>query len=205
MGIIMLSLAIFPMLGIGSFQLFKAEIPGGGTVERMQPRLAETAKMLWKTYIFLTLLEILFLMLGGVDLFDAVCHTFSTVATGGFSPHSESIGYFKSNYVQSVIILFMFLGGINFALHYQLVIGSFSAVVKNPEFRGYCSMIVISILLATWGLIETGTESDAAAAFQKSAFTIVSIHSTTGFVTDDFNLWPNFLQVLILGIMMVGG
>jgi trk/ktr system potassium uptake protein len=205
MGIIMLSLAIFPMLGIGSFQLFKAEIPGGATVERMQPRLAETAKMLWKTYIVLTLLEILFLLLGGVDLFDAVCHTFSTVATGGFSPHSESIGYFKSSYVQSVIILFMFLGGINFALHYQLVIGNLRSVVKNPEFRGYCSMLVICILLATWGLIETGTEPDAGLAFQKSAFTIVSINSTTGFVTDDFNLWPDFLQVLILGIMMVGG
>ncbi|GJL77050.1 MAG: Trk system potassium transporter TrkH [Nitrospinaceae bacterium] len=205
MGIIMLSLAIFPMLGIGSSHLFKAEIPGGSTVERMQPRLAETAKMLWKTYIVLTLLEIMFLLLGGVSLFDAVCHTFSTVATGGFSPHNESVGYFESSYVQSVIILFMFLGGINFALHYQLVTQNFSAVVNNPEFRGYCSMIIICILFATWGLIETATEPDAGKALQKAAFTVVSINSTTGFVTDDFSLWPDFLQVLILGIMIVGG
>ena len=205
MGIIMLSLAIFPMLGIGSFQLFKAEIPGGTTVERIQPRLAEAAKMLWKTYIVLTLLEIMFLMLGGVGMFDAVCHTFSTVATGGFSPHSESIGYFNSNYVESVIILFMFLGGVNFALHYQLVTQNYRAVTQNPEFQGYCAMIIGCILLATWGLIETAAEPDAGKAFQKAAFTIVSISSTTGFVTDDFNQWPDFLQILILGIMIVGG
>lgn len=205
MGIIMLSLAIFPMLGIGSFHLFKAEVPGGATVERMRPRLAETAKMLWKTYIVLTLLEIFFLRLGGVSLFDAVCHTFSTVSTGGFSPHNDSIGHFQSVYIQSVVILFMFLGGINFALHYQLVTRNFRSVVKNPEFRGYCSMIIFCILLATWGLMETSAEPNAGKTFQKAAFTVVSINSTTGFVTDDFNLWPDFLQVLIMGIMMIGG
>ena len=205
MGIIMLSLAIFPMLGIGSFHLFKAEIPGGTTVERMQPRLAETAKMLWKTYIVLTLLEIILLRVGGIGLFDAVCHTFSTVATGGFSPHNESISYFNSRYVESIIILFMFLGGINFVLHYQLVTQNFRAIFKNPEFRGYCSMVIICILIATWGLIETATEPDAGKALQKAAFTVVSISSTTGFVTDDFNQWPDFLRVLIFGIMMVGG
>ena len=205
MGIIMLSLAIFPMLGIGSFQLFKAEIPGGSTVERIQPRLAETAKMLWKTYVVLTLMEIILLQAGGVGIFDAVCHTFSTVATGGFSPHNESISYFNSGYVKSVIILFMFLGGINFVLHYQLVTLNFRAILNNPEFRGYCSLVVIGILIATWGLIATTAEPDAGRAFQKAAFTIVSIQSTTGFVTDDFNQWPDFLRVLIFGIMMVGG
>ena len=205
MGIIMLSLAIFPMLGIGSFHLFKAEIPGGATVERVQPRLAETAKILWKVYLVLTLLEIILLLAGGVGLFDAVCHTFSTVATGGFSPHNESISYFNSRYVESVIILFMFLGGVNFVLHYQLVTRNFRAIFKNPEFRGYCSMVFICILIATWGLIETAAEPDGRKALQKAAFTIVSINSTTGFVTDDFNKWPDFLRVLIFGIMMVGG
>ena len=205
MGIIMLSLAIFPMLGIGSFHLFKAEIPGGTTVERMQPRLAETAKMLWKTYIVLTLLEIILLRVGGIGLYDAVCHTFSTVATGGFSPHNESISYFNSRYVESIIILFMFLGGINFVLHYQFVTRNFRAIFQNPEFRGYCSMVLICILIATWGLIQTDTEPDAGKALQKAAFTVVSISSTTGFVTDDFNQWPDFLRVLIFGMMMVGG
>ncbi len=205
MGIILLSLAIFPILGIGSSQLFKAEIPGGSTVERMQPRLAETAKILWKTYIVLTCLEIVFLYFGGVGLFDAVCHTFSTVATGGFSPHNKSIGYFNSSYVESVVILFMFLGGVNFALHFHLVSRNFSTVFSNPEFRVYCSMIAVCILLVTWGLMETNTKDDPGEAFRSAAFTVMSINTTTGFMTDDFNEWPDFLRVLILGIMMVGG
>ena len=205
MGIILLSLAIFPMLGIGSFHLFKAEIPGGATVERMQPRLAETAKILWKTYIVLTVLEILLLRLGGMSYFDAVCHTFSTVATGGFSPHNGSIGYFNDIYIESVILLFMFLGGVNFALHYQLVTRNPAVVFKNPEFRFYCCMIVAGILIATWGLTKTGAYESANHAFRNAAFTIVSINTTTGFVTDDFNRWPDFLRLSILGVMMIGG
>ena len=134
MGIILLSLAIFPMLGIGSFHLFKAEIPGGSTVEQMQPRLAETAKILWKTYLALTIIEIIALLFAGLDLFDAVCHTFSTVATGGFSPHNGSVGIFDNIYIEAIIILFMFFGGINFALHSQIVRGNFAGVLKNPEF-----------------------------------------------------------------------
>ena len=126
MGIIMLSLAIFPALGIGGFHLFKAEIPGGAAVERAQPRLTETAKILWKVYLALTILQILLMRLGGVDWFDAVCNTFSTVATGGFSPHTISIGAFGSIYIESVVILFMFLGGMNFALHYQAIQGNFA-------------------------------------------------------------------------------
>ena len=110
MGIILLSLAIFPMLGIGSFHLFKAEVPGGTTVEQTQPRLAETAKILWKTYLTLTLIEVLALRFAGLSWFDSVCHTFSTVATGGFSPHNGSISSFNNVYIESIIILFMFLG-----------------------------------------------------------------------------------------------
>jgi len=205
MGIIMLSLAIFPVLGIGSFQLFKAEIPGGSTVQRMQPRLAETAKILWKTYLVLTLLEIIFLWFGGVDLFDAVCHTFSTVSTGGLSTHNQSIAYFESVYVESVIILFMFLGGTNFALHYHLVSRNFNTVFSNPEFRAYCFMILVLILFVTWGLMETNTKEDPAEAFRSAAFTVMSINTTTGFGTDDFNEWPDFLRVLMMAIMFVGG
>lgn len=205
MGIIMLSLAIFPALGIGSFHLFKAEVPGGATVERMQPRLAETAKILWKTYLVLTVLEIFLLRLGGLDYFDAVCHTFSTVATGGFSPHNGSIAALNSLYVETVIIGFMFLGGINFALHYQLVSGNFLVVTKNTELRFYCAMILIGIVLATWGLTVTSPDADLGNSLRRAAFTVVSINTTTGFATDDFNRWPDFLRVMLLGIMMVGG
>ncbi|MAR69103.1 MAG: potassium transporter membrane component TrkH [Nitrospina sp.] len=205
MGIILLSLAIFPMLGIGSFHLFKAEIPGGSTVEQMQPRLAETAKILWKTYLALTVIEITALLFAGLDLFDAVCHTFSTVATGGFSPHNGSVGVFDNIYIEAIIILFMFFGGINFALHSQIVRGNFAGALKNPEFRSYCSILIIGILLVTWGLTRVSPDGHAGEAFRNAAFTVVSIQTTTGFVTDDFNLWPEYLKLLILGIMMVGG
>ena len=205
MGIILLSLAIFPMLGIGSFHLFKAEIPGGSTVEQMQPRLAETAKILWKTYLALTVIEITALLFAGLDLFDAVCHTFSTVATGGFSPHNGSVGVFDNIYIEAIIILFMFFGGINFALHSQIVRGNFAGALKNPEFRSYCSILIIGILLVTWGLTRVSPDGHAGEAFRNAAFTVVSIQTTTGFVTDDFNLWPEYLKLLILGIMMIGG
>tara|TARA_Y100001960_G_scaffold24565_1_gene21680 strand:+ start:1597 stop:3069 length:1473 start_codon:yes stop_codon:yes gene_type:complete len=205
MGIILLSLAIFPMLGIGSFHLFKAEIPGGSTVEQMQPRLAETAKVLWKTYLALTIIEIIALVFAGLNLFDAVCHTFSTVATGGFSPHNGSVGVFKNIYIEAIIILFMFFGGINFALHSQIVRGNFAGALKNPEFRSYCSILIIGILLVTWGLTRVSPDGNAGEAFRNAAFTVVSIQTTTGFVTDDFNLWPEYLKLLILGFMMVGG
>ena len=205
MGIILLSMAIFPALGIGSTHLFRAEVPGGVTVERMQPRLAETAKILWKTYVVLTLFEIILLQLGGVGFFDALCHSLSTVATGGFSTHNTSIGYFNSTYVESISILFMFLGGISFALHYQLVNGNFAVVFKNPELRFYCTMIVIGIAFATWGLTSSRPDLSLDESFRKAAFNIVSINTTSGFVTDDFNVWPNFLKIFMLVIMMVGG
>ncbi len=205
MGIVLLSLAIFPMLGIGSFHLFKAEIPGGSTVEQTQPRLAETAKILWKTYLVLTLIEILALRFAGLGWFDSVCHTFSTVATGGFSPHNGNIGDLNSVYIESIIILFMFLGGINFALHFQLVRRNFATIFKNPEFQAYCALILVGILFATWGLTRVSQNGDVGQAFRSAAFTVVSINTTTGFVTDDFNIWPEYLKLFLVAIMMVGG
>ena len=205
MGIILLSLAIFPMLGIGSFHLFKAEIPGGSTVEQTQPRLAETAKILWKTYLTLTLIEVFALRFAGLSWFDSVCHTFSTVATGGFSPHNGSIGALGNVYIESIIILFMFLGGINFALHFQLVRRNFSVIFKNPEFRAYCALVFLGVLFVTWGLTQESVTDDAGKAFRSAAFTVVSINTTTGFVTDDFNMWPEYLKLFLVAIMMIGG
>ena len=204
MGIIILSLAIFPALGIGSFQLFKAEIPGGATVERMKPRLAETAKVLWKTYVVLTLAEIILLKVGGMGLFDAVCHTFSTVATGGFSPYQASVGHFNNLYFETVIILFMFLGGMNFALHYHLIQGNIKVVFQNPEFRFYVTMIVIAITVTTLGLAYANDDT-LEHSFRRAAFNVVSINTTTGYATDDFNLWPDYLRIMMVVIMMVGG
>jgi len=205
MGIILLSMAIFPALGMGSTHLFKAEVPGGATVERMQPRLAETAKILWKTYVALTVFMVILLKLGGMEFFDALCHSLSTVATGGFSTHNASIGYFNSIYVEFISILFMFLGGVSFLLHYQLVNGDFTTVFKNPELRFYSTMIIIGIALATWGLAYSRPDLSLDESFRKAAFNVVSINTTSGFITDDFNVWPDFLRIFMLVIMMVGG
>lgn len=205
MGIIMLSLAIFPVLGIGSFHLFKAEVPGGSNVERIQPRLAETAKILWKAYIVLTCLEIVLLRLGGVSFFDAVCHTFSTVSTGGFSTHQASVNAFNSLYVESVIVLFMFLGGINFVLHYQALNGNFEVVYKNPELRFYAGFIFVVTLMTASVLWWTSFNPNLGTVFRSAVFTVVSLQTTTGFATDDFDRWPDFLRMLMVGIMIVGG
>lgn len=204
MGVILLSLAIFPMLGIGSFHLFKAESSGGSTVEQIQPRLAETAKILWKTYLVLTFLEIIVLRFAGLNWFDAVCHSFATLATGGFSPHNGSVSFFDNVLIENIIIFFMFLGGINFSLHFQLVQGNYSVVFKNPELRGYCIMLLVGTLFATWGLMQVSENSDPGQALRKAAFTVVAINTTTGFSTDDFNLWPEYLRFFTVAIMAVG-
>lgn len=204
MGIIMLSLAIFPALGIGSFQLFKAEIPGGATVERMQPRLAETAKLLWTTYLVLTVVEIALLVGGGMGWFDAVCHTFSTVATGGFSPHQASVGHFDNLYFETVVVTFMFLGGVNFALHYHMVHRNWDVVTTNPELRFYTTIVLLSVAAATVGLWAQTPENGVGHALRRAAFNVVSINTTTGYATDDFTQWPDYLQVLLVGLMMMG-
>lgn len=205
MGIIMLILAVFPELGIGSFHLFKAEVPGGTTVERIQPRLAETAKILWKTYVILTVAETLFLYMGGMNLFDAVCHSFSTVSTGGFSPYNENLAHFESWYLHGVVVLFMFLSGMNFTLHYHLFHGEVRSVLKNPELRVYTSTLAFCVGLSTLWLWDHTTGVPLLVLLEQSLFTVLSINTTTGFTTVDYNLWPVPLKFLLVVLMMVGG
>ena len=205
MGIILLSLAIFPALGIGSFHLFKAEIPGGSTVERVLPRLTETAKILWKTYLALTLVQMLLLVVGGMSPFDALCHSMSTVATGGFSTHQDSIAYFNDAYFESIVMVFMFLGGVNFALHFHMIRGNFRVVWENPEFRVYCLLLLGGISLATSGLYFSEHAATVGEALRIASFNVVSVNTTTGFATHDFNIWPEYLRLFLLMIMMVGG
>jgi len=204
MGIILLYLAIFPALGIGSFHLFRAEIPGGVTVERMQPQLVHSAKVLWKTYVILSLVEAALLWLGGMTLFDALCHTFATLSTGGFSPYINNIDHFQSLYLQMVILVFMFLAGINFALHFNLIRGYFQDVFQNPELRFYTASVLFFILLTAGWLSHAYPDQPADILLRKAAFTVVSLHTTTGFTVDDFNLWPTPLKVILLGLMMMG-
>lgn len=202
MGIIVLTLAILPILGVGGMQLFVAEAPGT-TPSRLHPRITQTAKRLWGIYVIFTMAQTLLLMLGGMDLFDSLCHAFSTMATGGFSTQNDSIaGY--SPYIQYVIILFMILAGINFSLHYFLLKGQFRKVLHNDEFRFYLSVLGIFTFVLTVLLIfinQTAYEK----AFRDSLFQVVSIATTTGFITADYLTWNGSLWFLIFILMFTGG
>jgi len=134
MGIILLSIAILPLLGVGGMQLYKAEVPGPVT-DKLKPRIGETAKILWKVYLLFTFLEFILLRAGGMTLYDALCHSFTTMATGGFSTRNISVEAFNSAYIEGVITLFMLLAGVNFALHYQLLTGNIKTFFRDNEFK----------------------------------------------------------------------
>ncbi|MCP4154397.1 MAG: TrkH family potassium uptake protein [bacterium] len=204
MGIIVLSLAILPMLGIGGMQLFKAEVPGP-TADKLTPRIASTAKILWLVYVGITLLEVIFLMFGGMDLFDALCHSFATMATGGFSTMNTSLGAYDSAYIDYVVTIFMFIAGANFALHYRLIIKKFDAHWKDFEFKTYLiatlSIATVITLSNYWGDIY----NSLAESFRFGLFQTVSIGTTTGFGTADYELWTPLAQILIFLLMFLGG
>jgi len=200
MGIIVLYLALLPALGQNAFQLYKAEAPGI-TAERIQPRIKETAKILWAVYFLLSALETGLLMLGGMSFFDALCHTFGTMATGGFSTKNASIGAY-SPYIQWVVIVFMFLAGTNFMLHYQALRGNLRAYFQSEEFRSYFFLMAGLVFIFTFILKTHGLE---AGVLRAAAFQVVSIFTTTGYVTADFNLWPPILGFLLVTVMFIGG
>ena len=203
MGIIVLSLAILPMLGVGGMQLYKAEAPGPSP-DKLTPRIKDTALLLWKVYVLFTALQVVLLLLGGMNLFDAVCHAFATMATGGFSTKNASIGHFQSVYIDVVVIAFMFLAGMNFALHYSLLRGRPVRLLRDPEFRFYALVLVAFTLVGTWGVYAT-THHSLGEALRYAAFQVVSIGSTTGFATDNYELWLPLPQVLLFLLMFLGG
>ncbi|MCF8297317.1 MAG: TrkH family potassium uptake protein [Saprospiraceae bacterium] len=202
MGIIVLSLAILPVLGIGGMQLFVAEVPGP-TPDKLHPRVTGTAKRLWGIYILLTFIETIFLLFGGMDLFDSLCHSFGTMATGGFSTRNTSIAGF-SPYIQYVITIFMILAGTNFTLHYLALMGKFDKLRKNEEFKFYLWMILISTAIITISMIVL-RNTTIELAFRDSLFQVVSIITTTGFVSADYLLWPNYVWFVIFLLMFTGG
>ncbi|MDP8211931.1 MAG: TrkH family potassium uptake protein [Candidatus Zapsychrus exili] len=200
MGIIVLFLALLPALGISGFQLFRAESPGIA-VERIDPRIKETAKSLWIVYVLLSVLETILLMFGGMPLFDSLCHTFGTMATGGFSTKNASIGAYGA-YTQWIVIIFMFLAGTNFILHYQALRGKFKAFVKNEEFRYYLFLIIISVSIFTIVLAKGNISANP---LRDAAFQVTAILTTTGYATADFDLWPHFLRFALIVLMFIGG
>jgi len=203
MGIIVLSLAILPMLGVGGMQLFKAEVPGP-TTDRLKPRIQDTAKLLWGVYVLLTCLEILLLMAGGMSFFDGLNHSFTTMATGGFSTRNASVAAYDSAYIDWVITLFMFLAGVNFSLHYLALRGKIGDFIRNEEFLFYSSLVIAGTTLITI-LNMGGTYPGFLDNLRYSAFQVVSIMTTTGFGTADYELWPVLCQYLLMFSMFIGG
>lgn len=210
MGIIVFSVVILAKVLGGGMTLFKAEV-AGGTMTRLKPTVRQTARLLWSIYFIFTVLEILFLLAAGMDLFDATTHSFTTLATGGFGTHKASIEYYSQPgtpgngpLIESIIIMFMLIGSISFVLHYRLFQGKIREVTKDPSLRFYMLTTVIGILLITSELTFR-TSMGLGNSFRYAAFNLVSIHATAGYSSTDFGQWPFGSQLILLMAMFIGG
>jgi trk system potassium uptake protein TrkH len=202
MGIIVLSVAILPFLGVGGMQLYKAEVPSP-VPDKLKPRIRDTAKILWQVYALITLAQVILLMLGGMSLFDALCHTFTTMPTGGFSTRNASIAHYNSVYFDCIIILFMLLAGINFSLHYQMLRGKTLAFWQDSECRFFLGTVLVLVCLVSWDVFKS-VYATIGEALRYGAFQVVSIVTTTGFATADYEQWPAMSQLILLLSMFIG-
>ena len=202
MGIILFTIAILPLLGIGGMQLFKAEVPGP-VADKVRPRLAETARTLWMVYVGFTAAEWVALRLAGLSGFDALCHSFTTLATGGFSTRNTSVGEFGSPTVEWIVIFFMLLAGINFVLHYRVLSGRVKEVWRDAELRYFLGVIAVATLILFATVHEDGGR--LVDSFRHAAFQTVSILTTTGYCTTDFELWTTLPLLVLLCLMVLGG
>jgi len=206
MGIIVLAVAVLPLLGIGGMQLYRAETPGPMKDAKLTPRITETAKALWYIYLGLTALCALAYWVAGMDVFDAIGHSFATVAIGGFSTHDASMGYFQSEAVELVAVVFMFLSGINFSLHFMAWRRrSLASYFTDSEFRFYLALMGLVICITIAGLKLSNTFEPWSEAIVNGLFHAVSIGTTAGFTTTDHYNWPGFLTILLLFTSFVGG
>ncbi|RME90134.1 MAG: TrkH family potassium uptake protein [Candidatus Hydrogenedentota bacterium] len=209
MGIIVLSLAVLPALGIGGLQLYKAEVPGP-TPDKLVPRIGQTARLLYFVYSLLTMLLLVLLYAGGMNIFEALCHTWGTLGTGGFSPLNQSIGTYalrnhpNAIYFEYVIIIFMFLAGANFSLHFRFLTGDFKSYFRDSEFKFYLTVILISAATITLDLMAQSKIDDLERTIRSALFASVSITTTTGYGTEDFNAWPTYSRILLLLLMFMG-
>ncbi len=204
MGIIVLAIAILPLLGVGGMQLFRAEA-SGHLQEKLRPRIRETAIALWAVYVVMSVIETTLLMFGGMSLYEALCHTFTTLSTGGFSTRDASIAAFKSTYIDVVIIIFMFLGAANFSLHYRAWTRSLRSYFRDSQFRYYVAFTVGGTIFVTAVVWFGGNYSSILETLRQGAFQTVSIMTTTGFVTADYDKWPFAAQLALLIFMFMGG
>ena len=204
MGIVVLTVAVLPMLGIGGLQLIKAEAPGP-KMDKLAPRVTGTAKILWIIYLGLTVIETFLLMFGGLNLFDALTTTFGTLATGGFSTYNSSIGYFDSFYVHTVVTVFMVLAGINFSLHYRLITGNIMQILKDSEYKLFISIFTVSSILIAVNLFYKGLYHSFYDSLRHAAFQTASILTTTGFASTDYSNWPSISLSILFILMFIGG
>jgi trk system potassium uptake protein TrkH len=206
MGMVVLAVAVLPMLGIGGMQLYRAETPGPVKDNKLTPRITETAKALWYIYLGLTVACALAYYLAGMTAFDAIGHSFSTLSTGGLSTHDASIAYFNSPMIEGITVLFMFLGGVNFSLHFlawRKV--SLRAYIADDEFRVYLGILIFFTSVTAGYLYFAGTYGDPLTAFRYAIFQVVSITTSTGYTTADFSQWPGLLPALIIFSSFIGG
>jgi trk system potassium uptake protein TrkH len=204
MGIIVLAVAVLPLLGIGGRQLYKAETPGPMKDSQLTPRITETAKNLWLVYVGITVACILALKWAGMNWFDAICHAFSTLSLGGFSTHDASIGYYNSPLIEFVLIVFMLLAGMNFATHFLALRGrSFRSYLEDAEAKAYVLLMAVSCFGIGFYLWWMGTYANFWTALRHASFSVVSLASTTGFVTVDYSLWPIFAPLWMLFLSCV--
>lgn len=206
MGIIVLAVAILPMLGIGGMQLYRAETPGPMKESKLTPRITQTAKALWFIYFLLTILCMLAYWAAGMTWFDALGESFATVSTGGFSMHDDSFAHYHSDAIELIACLFMLLGGTSFALHFMAIKKrSIFHYFKDEEFRFYVIFLLIASLIVALALLRHGIYSSTHEAFVKSVFNVISLATTTGFISAPFHDWPSFLSVFILMLAIIGG
>jgi len=208
MGVIVLTVAIFPLLGIGGIELFVAEAPGP-TSDKVHPRIRETAKRLWLIYVALTGLLTLLLFVEGMTFFDAINHALSTMGTGGFSTKNSSIAYYTSPLIQYTLIVFMLIAGINYTVIYYALKGRFQKVWSSDEFRAYLTLILVLAVIITIGVHHSQVSTQSGQALEKSfrdgLFQLVSVVTTTGFISADYTSWSPGLTMLFFVLLFIGG
>lgn len=205
MGIVVLAVAIMPMLGVGGMQLYRTEMPGPLKDNKLSPRIADTAKTLWLIYCGLTVLCALAYSAAGMQMFDAIGHSFSTIAIGGFSTHDASIGYFDSPLIELICIFFMAISGMNFALHFlALRSRSLKAYLKDPECLTYLKILAVVFIVTATVLMIYNYHDNPLLSLRYAAFQVVSVATTTGFGITDFSIWPSFLPFLLLYTTFIG-
>ena len=206
LGIIVLAVAVLPILGVGGMQLYRAETPGPVKDTRLTPRITETAKALWYVYLGITILCGASYWAAGMNFFDAICHAFSTVAIGGFSTYDASIGHFNSTLIDMIAVIFMFIAGVNFSLHFlawrHRSLGSY---LLDPEFRAYVKVLGFVSVSVLFYLYLSGYYSTLSETFTKGLFQVISIGTTTGFTTADFSVWPGALPIILILSSFIGG